>query len=90
VKVVINGHVASLVMTSEDERQLLAENPALRQVYEAHVSCFITCYMPRYNIGLESVGSCVIMGSWWQRKSCAASSLRGPSELFSNMLHAPV
>jgi hypothetical protein len=38
-KIGIDGHVASLIMTSEDERQLLAENPALRQVYEAQVSC---------------------------------------------------
>jgi hypothetical protein len=37
-KIGIDGHVASLIMTSEDERQLLAENPALRQVYEAQVS----------------------------------------------------
>jgi hypothetical protein len=37
-KTTADGRVARLTMTSEDERQLLAENPALRQVYEAQAS----------------------------------------------------
>lgn len=32
-----DGQVAQLKMTSEDEQQLLAENPALQQLYEAQV-----------------------------------------------------
>lgn len=32
------GRLAQLRMTAEDEQQLLAENPALRQIYEASVS----------------------------------------------------
>jgi hypothetical protein len=43
-KTTADGRVARLTMTSEDERQLLAENPALRQVYEAQVKLLVTCH----------------------------------------------
>jgi hypothetical protein len=32
-----DGKVARVVMSSEDEQQLLAEKPGLRQLYEAQV-----------------------------------------------------
>jgi hypothetical protein len=38
-----DGKVTSLHMTLDDEKQLLSEKPALRQIYEAQVSTALFC-----------------------------------------------